>query len=376
MTTMPTVLGILGGGQLGRMLALAAIRMGVAVRFLAPEDEGGVRGLGEATFADWTCPDVLGAWAEGCTAVTVESEWAPADVLAAAAPGLRLYPSPACLAVIRDKGAQKTALQAAGLPTPAFVLVDALAGAAAAARALGYPVLLKRRWGSYDGYGNATAHDEASLEAGWARLGGEGLMLEAFAPFVRELSVLVCRTDAGARVVYPVLETVQRDHRCHSVVAPAPVAEATAQEAVRVASAAVEAVGGVGNVAVELFEMEDGRILINEMAPRPHNTGHLTIEACYTSQFENHVRAVLGWPLGSPELRTPAAAMVNIIGRRSGPADASALAGALGAPYASVHLYGKARSRPRRKMGHVTATASTTAEALRIAEEAAALAQL
>ncbi len=179
--------------------------------------------------------------------------------------------------------------------------------------------------------------------------------MEAFVPFVAELSVIVARRPGGEAVVYPVLYTEQRDHRCHAVVVPSGMTPEVEAEARRVALGAVEAVGGVGLLAVELFTLGDGRVLVNEIAPRPHNTGHLTIEACATSQFENHARAVLDLPLGRPDLRTPAACMINVLGTSNGPLSSTTLPDALAVPGVAVHLYGKAESRPRRKLGHVTA---------------------
>ncbi len=373
----PTV-GILGGGQLGRMLALAGIRMGLKVRFLSPTPDGPMQGLGEQIVADWKDPEVLRAFAEGCDVVTSESEWAPADILEQVLPDrTALWPRPETLTLIRHKGIQKSTLAAAGLPVPAFKRCATLEETLAAASDFGYPVMLKQYQGSYDGYGNATARTPEDVTAAWSKLAGEdGLLVEAWAPFVRELSVLVARRPGGEHVVYPVAYTEQRDHRCHAVVVPAEIDPTVAEEARRIALAAVEVVGGVGITAVELFEMPDGSVLINEMAPRPHNTGHYSIEGSYTSQFENHLRAILDWPLGSPELRAPVAVMVNVLGHRSGATGTDGLTEALTIPGASIHIYGKEEVRPRRKMGHVTVTGSDAAETRRLAERAAELIQL
>ncbi len=371
-------LGILGDGQLGRMTALAAIRMGLRVRCLAPKPAGPMDGLGETTYGDWTNPDVLRAFAGGCTAVTVESEWAPAEHLEPVLPeGVRLWPAPATLRLIRDKGLQKTTLDEAGLPVPDFALCATLEEARDAAHRFGFPVVVKRRRGSYDGYGNATAHDDAGLAAAWATLAEhDGALIERWVPFTRELSVLVARRPDGVHVVYPVAYTEQKDHRCHAVVVPAGIPAETAEAARRVALGAVEAVGGVGLTAVELFELPDGQVLINELAPRPHNTGHYSIEACHTSQFENHVRAVLGWPLGDPSLRVPCAVMVNVLGTREGTPCTEGLAEALSLGDVTVHIYGKRSVRPKRKMGHVTVTGADPATVRQRAEQAAAFIRL
>ncbi len=372
------VLGILGGGQLGRMTALAAIRMGVGIRTLSPSPAGPVEGLGEALVGDWTDPDVLRAFAEGCSAITVESEWAPAEKLLPVLPkGVRLFPTPQTLELIRHKGVQKTTLAQAGLPVAAFELCKTLAEAQDAAERLGLPVILKRYEGSYDGYGNASARSLEDFALHWDSLAGDdGLLVEAFVPFRQELSVLVVRSDGGEMVCYPPAYTEQRDHRCHAVVVPANISAVTRDRALEVARAAAEAVQSVGVLGVELFETQDGAVLLNELAPRPHNTGHYTIEGSHTSQFENHARAVLGWPLGNPGLRVPVAVMINILGYRSAPVSSTSLPTALDIPGAAVHLYGKREARPRRKMGHVTVTGTDPEEVRRLAEAAASAIKL
>ncbi len=372
------ILGILGGGQLGRMTALAAIRMGVPVRFLVPEKTGSIEDFADVTVGDWTDARVLRAWARGCTAITVESEWAPADVLAGVLPeGVGLWPAPATLVAIRDKAVQKATIQKAGLPMPDFRVCHSRAELDRAALALGLPLMLKKRRGSYDGYGNHLCRAASDLDAGWKHLAGDdGLVAEAWVDFTAELSVLVARTPLGKTEVYPVFWTEQRDSRCHAVVVPGGFSDEVEREARRIALGAVEAVAGVGITAVELFLTADGRVLVNELAPRPHNTGHVTIEACHTSQFENHARAVLGLPLGDAGLRVPAACMVNVLGQRRATASGQTLAAALGVPGAAVHLYGKRSVSPRRKMGHVTVTADTPEIARERAEHAAGLLKL
>ena len=360
------------------MTAIAAIRMGVCVHFLAPKPSGAVDGLGRTTVADWTDPDVLRRFAESCTAVTVESEWAPADRLAPVLPeGVGLWPSPKTLACIRDKGVQKRMLAEAGLPLPEFACCPTVEDALTAAEDFGYPVLLKRYRGSYDGYGNATVADADALRAAWPGLAAEdGLLVEAWVDFERELSVLVARSPEGEHVVYPVAYTEQRDHRCHAVVVPAGIDPERTSEAQRIGLEAVRSADGVGLTAVELFETTDGRILVNELAPRPHNTGHYSIEGSHTSQFENHVRGVLGWPLGDPGLRAPVAVMVNVLGHREGTPSMDGYLDALRIPGAGIHLYGKADVRPKRKMGHVTVTGDDPDDTRARAELAASLIRL
>jgi 5-(carboxyamino)imidazole ribonucleotide synthase len=372
------IIGILGGGQLGRMMALEAIRMGFHVRFLSPTPEGPMIGLGESLIGDWLNPDLLRSFGEGCAAITVESEWAPAEVAEEALEGrVPVRPSSSTLEIVRHKGRQKEHLTEAGLPVPSFRCCTSFDEAREAVRQFHYPVVAKQYRRSYDGYGNAMLRSEDELRNAWGALASDdGLMIEAFVPFEQELSVLVARRPGGEHVVYPVAHTEQRDHRCHAVVVPAEAEPAVLAEAKRVGLAAVDAVGGVGLTAVELFQASDGSVLINELAPRPHNTGHYSIEACYTSQFENHIRAVLDLPLGNADLREPVAVMINLLGMRDGAVEPNGLAEALDIPGARVHLYGKPNVRPKRKMGHVTVTGRDRGEVRFRAERAASLIQL
>lgn len=365
-------LGILGGGQLCRMTALAALRLGVRVRILTDAATGPEAPFADVTVGDWTDPDVLRAFAAGCTAVTVESEWAPVERLAGVLPaGVALWPSPATLLTVRHKGRQRDALAAAGLPQPDYARAATLAEAHAEAERFGGSIVAKRFEGSYDGYGNATCRTPADVADAWGRLAGaDGLLVEAFVPFTAEGAVTVARSARGETAVYPTVRSEHRDHRLHAATLPAGLPDAVEAEARRVAVAAAEALGTVGVATVELFFGAAGGVLVNEVAPRPHNTAHGTTEACHTSQFENHVRAVLGLPLGSPGLRVPAACTVNVLGETTGLFSPD-LAAALTVSGVSIHLYGKLESRRSRKMGHVTATAATPAEARRLAEDAA-----
>ena len=373
MASFPTI-GILGGGQLGKMMAAEAIRMSVNVRLLSPKDAGPMQFYAGAQAGDWTDPDVLQDFGSDCDVITVESEWAPAAEAAdALSDDVDVWPSPKTLELIKDKGVQKQHLADAGCPVPEFECCDSVEEAVSVADDFGYPVVLKQYRGANDGYGNATVHSADELREAWPDLAADdGLMVETFAEFTRELAVQVARRPGGEQVVYPVAYTVQENHRCHAVEVPADVSDAVAEKARSIAQRSVDAVEGVGLVAVELFEMPDGRVLVNELAPRPHNTGHYSIEGCHTSQFENHVRAILDWPLGSTELRAPAAVMVNVLGKREDtPAQADTLPDALAVEGVTPHIYGKPDVRPGRKMGHVTALGTNTDEVRTRAERAA-----
>jgi 5-(carboxyamino)imidazole ribonucleotide synthase len=372
-----TRIGIFGGGQLAQMLTQAAISLGVetAIFERAPDSPAG-RLTQREIVGPWEDAGLLARFAASCDLVTLENEFVDAAILAALeAGGTPVFPAAATLGVVQDKLAQKERMAAAGLDVPAFRGVAAPDEALAAGAELGWPLVLKARRNGYDGYGNATLRGPEDVAAAWARLtrGGSPLLVEAWVPFARELAVMVARGRDGELRVYPVVETVQQNHICHVVRAPAPLAPAVAAAAAGLAVRAVEAVGGVGVFGVELFELADGRVLYNELAPRPHNSGHYSIEGCVTSQFESHLRAVLGWPLGPVDLRAPAAVMVNLLGRRDGPVPPGALREALAVPGAHIHLYGKRESRVGRKMGHVTALGVTLAEAEATARRAAEL---
>ena len=370
-------LGILGGGQLGRMTAFAALRLGLDVRILTDKASGPAAPFAGTTIADWTDPFVLRDWADGCDAVTVESEWAPADRLLEVLPeGIALWPSPDTLHVVRHKGRQCDRLADHDLPQPDYIQAETREALVAAADRFGLPVVVKRFEGSYDGYGNATCRQPEDLAEAWDALAADdGVLVEAFVPFEAELAVQVARRADGEAVVYPVVRSEHRDHRLHAASVPAGLSETVEAEAKRVALAAVAAVGSVGIVTVELFLEAEGRVSVNEIAPRPHNTGHLWTEAGHTSQYENHVRAVLGWPLGTPDLRVPAACLINVLGQREGDTTPR-LHDALAVPGTTVHLYGKPDVRPARKMGHVVATAPDGDTARQRAERAASLIRL
>jgi len=363
--------GIAGAGQLARMTCLAAWPLGLRVGVLgAPNEPAGLVAAGVVA-GDWKDPGAIRELGRVSKLVTLENEFVDARVLAeVAAAGTPVYPLPERLAVIQDKALQKALLDRHGLPVPPHVVVEQPAELAAVGRDFGWPLVLKARKLGYDGYGNATSRTPEEAAEAFGRLdAGEGVLVEAFVPFVMELAAMVARSTRGEEAVYPVCETVQRDHVCNEVIVPARIDEALRAEAKRVARAAAAAAEGLGVTGVEMFLLEDGQVLVNELAPRPHNSGHYSIEACETSQFENHLRGILGLALGPPLLRAPSAAMVNILGTVSGPSRPG-LAGAVSVRGAHLHLYDKAEVRVRRKMGHVTALAGAPDEALEIARAA------
>ncbi|PJF21844.1 MAG: 5-(carboxyamino)imidazole ribonucleotide synthase [Phototrophicales bacterium] len=351
-------LGILGGGQLAQMTIQAAISLGVETAiFERFADSPASRLTHHTIVGDWQDRHALEQFAKLCDVITLENEFVDASVLQKLVElGVPVYPTAETLAQVQDKLIQKTTMQQAGIPVPRFCGVETPDDVVTAAAEIGYPLLLKARRDGYDGYGNVTIHSPQDIPAAWEKLTAKGrkLLIEAFVPFVRELAVMVVRGRNGETQVYPLVETIQHNHVCHVVRAPAHVSSIVADKAADIALKAVEAIDGVGVFGVELFELENGDVVYNEIAPRPHNSGHYTIEACITSQFENHIRAVMGWHLGITDLVKPAAVMVNILGTKQGDVPADIVVPALEIPGAHVHLYGKKQVRPGRKMGHVT----------------------
>jgi len=364
-------LGVLGGGQLSKMTASAAANFGCEVVVVEREDDFPANSLdSHALIGDWNDPALLKQFAPLVDVVTLENEFVSADSLAVLVDqDLPVWPTPDTMRLVRDKLRQKAVFSGAGLPVARFADTPDKQ----AVRDFGFPLVLKRRYGSYDGKGNATVRDVSELDEAWQKLEGDrnALYAEEFCDFEQELAIIVTRSINGDMVHYPVVETVNRDHICHVVKAPAKVPDRLAVEVGAVAEKAVESINGVGSFGIETFLTRDGRVLINEIAPRVHNTGHYTIEGCLCSQFENHVRAVLGWPLGSPKMVSPAAVMVNLLGDGSGSGVPVGMEQALAVPGAFIHIYGKTRSTKGRKMGHVTALGDTVEEALSIATRAA-----
>ncbi len=356
------MVAVVGGGQLARMMQQAAIGLGVPLRLLAegPDVSAAQVVAGSAVGAAGDL-DALRAVADGCAALTFDHEHVPPDHLRTlAAEGVPCRPGPDALVHAQDKAVMRTRLAELGVDCPASSLVTSVADLDAVAPALGgYPLVLKVTRGGYDGKGvwevGSAAAGQPAFDAADAAGAGIRVLAEQRVPFVRELAVLVARSPSGQTAVYPVVESVQRDGICHEVVAPAPgLDEELAVEAQRTALRIAGELGVVGVLAVELFETADGRVLVNELAMRPHNTGHWTIDGAVTSQFENHLRAVLDLPLGSARARAPWTVMVNVLGGDVGRLFDGYRHVLARDPGVRVHLYGKP-VRPGRKVGHVTA---------------------
>jgi 5-(carboxyamino)imidazole ribonucleotide synthase len=309
--------------------------------------------------------------AAGADVVTFDHEGVPPEVLATlAADGVPLAPSPEAQLMAQDKLHARVELGRLGFPVPPFVHARTPRDVAAFAAEHGWPVVGKLPRGGYDGRGVAVL-DGAPGAAELLRDAPAGIVVEPHLALDRELAVLVARSTSGEAVAYPVVETVQRDGMCREILFPAPIDPLLADEAHALALSIAEEIGATGVLAVELFVSED-RLLVNELALRPHNSGHWTIEGASTSQFEQHLRAVLGWPLGDTDPTAPAVATINVVGPPDGTDPATRVAVALGVPGARVHLYGKA-ARPGRKLGHVTVRGDDPAAARARALQAAAL---
>ncbi len=363
-------IGIVGGGQLGRMLAIAAKRLGDRVIILDPTPNSPAGQVADKQIiGNFTDEQKIRMLAAESDVLTFEIELANAEVLEELTKnGIQVQPSARTLSIIKDKLRQKEFLRNAGIPTAEFQEVNSKEEILKAAKIFGYPFLLKARTDAYDGRGNALIESKNEIDAGIEKLKGRNLYVEKFVPFVKELAVMVARNTLGEVVCYPIVQTTHVNNICHTVIAPAPIEEAVAESAKRFAIQVAEYLEGAGVFGIEMFLTQDNLILINEIAPRVHNSGHYTIEACVTSQFEQQIRAITGLPLGSTQMTVPAAAMVNILGERSGAAIPRGVNRAKDIAGVEIHLYGKIETRRERKMGHVTAIGNTVEEALTKAE--------
>lgn len=383
----PYVIGIVGGGQLARMMHQAAIALGVRVRLLAEgPDVSAAQVVHDVTVGDYTDADVLSDFARGCDVITFDHEHVPTDLLRRLeAEGAAVRPGPDALRFAQDKALMRARMSELGAPSPAWRLVGTADELVAFGEQQGWPVIAKTSRGGYDGKGvwkidgpadagepfAALAGPASTVDGGVISRDGVQIVAEEFVPFTRELSAIVCRSPEGQAVAYPVSESVQTGGICTATTTPAPEMDAaTASECQQLALRIAGELGVVGLLAVELMQRADGSVLVNELAMRPHNTGHWSIDGAATSQFENHVRAVLDLPLGDPGLRAPHVVMRNVLG-----GDEPDLTGALQHCFArdrrlKAHLYGK-DVKPGRKVGHVTTYGDDLADVTRRADHAA-----
>ncbi len=372
----PLTLGILGGGQLAKMLAQSAYQLGLQVAIIEHGENSPAGIMTKHEFpGGWSSEADLEEFITVSDIITLENEFINPNILEKIAERRLCFPTAETIALIQDKFVQKQTFQSAGIPTTEFQAIDSVQSALDFGNIHRFPFVLKTRTLGYDGYGNATIRNQNDAYAAWNKFTQteepRELMAEKFVNFTKELAVMVARNRRGEVAVYPCVETIQENHICRVVIAPAQIEPALQHLAKEIALACVEAINGVGVFGVEMFLASDGAIMVNEIAPRPHNSGHYTIEACHTSQYENAVRAVCNLPLGSPDMIAPAAVMVNLLGERSGDGIPDSVVDTLKHPTASLHLYGKSGSRKGRKMGHITTLGHTTEEALESAISAA-----
>ena len=358
-----STIGVLGGGQLGRMFAMAARRLGYRVHTLAPDHDTPTGQIADAEInASYDDMDAVRAFAQAVDVVTFEFENVSADAVAEAQRHAIIRPNGRSLAIAQHRLKEKSFLVEHGLPVAPFAPVRTDVDLAAALNAVGCPSVLKTATSGYDGKGQIRIGKAEDLGSAWDALGRREAVLEAFLDLDREISVIGARGVGGEWSHFGPIENAHAGHILDVSVSPANVPEATAALAVDVVRRVMDALDFVGILCVEFFITRDARLLVNELAPRPHNSGHLTFDACRTSQFEQQLRAVCGLPLGSPDMLQPAAAMANILGDiwEGGEPDWAA---ALALPDVKLHLYGKSSPRPGRKMGHLTVLAATPAEA-------------
>lgn len=359
-------IGVLGSGQLGRMFAMAARRMGYMVHTFSPETDTPTGQVADVEItASYTDLDAIREFARRVDVVTFEFENIPAETVEAVAECVPVRPSSHVLHTAQHRLREKNFLAQSGFPVTPFRHVQTLDDLRAGVRELGLPAVLKTAGFGYDGKGQRKISSLDEMEAALLALGGQEAILEAFVDFEREVSVIAARGLDGAVAHYDIIENTHRRHILDCSIAPAAVSQAVARAATEIALSLLEQLDVIGVLCVEFFLKRDGTLYINELAPRPHNSGHWTIDACVTSQFEQQLRAVCGLPLGATAIHSPAA-MTNLLGDLWADGEPNWRA-ALAFPNVKLHLYGKHAARPGRKMGHLTARAPSTAEALELA---------
>jgi 5-(carboxyamino)imidazole ribonucleotide synthase len=345
-------IGILGGGQLGRMLAMAAARLGLRCHVLSPDpDSAAFDVVLHATCAEYADVEALELFASEVDVITYEFENVPSSAAMILSKRRPVLPDRTILETTQDRLAEKDFVARLGIGTAEYADVSSAASLRAAIPRIGLPAVIKTRRFGYDGKGQAIIRDMADADRIWDELGTRSAILEAFIPFEREISVIAARSADGRIECYDVTENEHRDHILKTSRAPAAIPEALAVRARGIAERIASALGYVGVLAVEMFVVADAgghKVLVNEIAPRVHNSGHWTLDGASISQFEQHIRAVAGWPLGKP-VRHAEVIMTNLIGD-----EINGYERWLSVPGASVHVYGKGQPRPGRKMGHVT----------------------
>lgn len=352
-----TVIGILGGGQLARMSAFQAIRMGFDVAILEKEKNSPAGVLTKNEIVGWVDnKEALNKLINVSDIITLENEFIDYKYLQQIEKaGKQVIPSSKTISLIQDKFIQKSTLSKAGIPVPKFINVDDKTTYKILSEILGNKFILKSKKMGYDGYGNALIKNKNDFDSAVKKLSERHseVYAEEYINFVKELAVMVVRTKKEIKL-YPIVETIQKNHICHTVIAPANVNKKIIDRTKEMAVKSVKAVHGFGIFGIEFFLDDKGNVLVNEMAPRPHNSGHYSIEGCTVSQFENHIRSVLNLPLGNTDLVRSYAVMINLLGKRNGAGILQNYTDALLTDDVHLHVYGKEKSRLGRKMGHIT----------------------
>jgi len=354
-----STIGILGGGQLGRMLSVAASRLGLKTHVYNGEPDAPAFDVAAAsTVGSYEDTSVLSGFAGRVDVVTCEFENVPAEALRVVAQKSAVFPPAKAFAIAQDRLAEKDFVSGLGIPVAPYAAVDSLGDLNEGLARVKTPALLKTRRFGYDGKGQIAIHTLCEAETAWEKMGGAPTLVEGVVPFQRELSVIAVRGRDGETRFYDVVENVHQNGTLATSRLPASISDSIIFEARTIAGTIAEALDYVGVLCVELFQREGEKpgLIVNEFAPRVHNSGHWTLDACLVSQFENHVRAICGWPLGDVG-RHSNAVMTNLIG-----ADVDAWQGLAAEPGAAVHLYGKAEARPGRKMGHITRLTPKTSD--------------
>lgn len=367
-----TRIGIVGGGQLGKMLTIAAKKLGFYVTVSDPTPQSPAGQVADyQIIADYKNEKATRQLVKNSDYVTVELEGVNDEVLLdLIKKGKIIHPSPKTLSIIRDKLKQKEFLRKNRIPVAPFISVETKDDVKKAAKKFGYPLLLKVRTDAFDGRGNVVLKNEKGIDNGFKKLENRLLYVEQYIDFKKELAVMVARNIKGDISVYPVVETVQKNNICDIVIAPAQISKSSVKKATVLAKKVIKHFKGAGVFGIEMFLKKDDNVLVNEIAPRVHNSGHYTIEACTTSQFEQHIRAISNLPLGETTMITKYAVMKNILGTKQESGFPKGLSKTLKIPGVSVHIYGKNESRPQRKMGHITVVGDNLKTCLKKAEQA------
>ena len=368
----PNRIGIVGGGQLGKMLTQSAKKLGFYVTVIDPTPQSPAGQVADQQIvADYKDKKAILKLARVSDLITFEIELANDNALnTLIRKGKIVNPSPKTLSIIRDKLKQKEFLTKNKIPTAKFTQAYSKEDILNAAKMFKYPFLLKARTDAYDGRGNALIKKEGDIEKGLEKLKGRKLYIEKFVKFKKELAVMIAKNMKGQIKIYPVVQTLHKDSICDTAIVPAPISKTDYHKAQRLAKKVSKTMEGAGVFGIEMFLNMDNNVLVNEIAPRVHNSGHYTIEGCVTSQFEQHIRAIANLPLGNTDLISKVVVMKNILGEKNGLGIPFGIEKALAIPGVSLHIYGKKESRLNRKMGHITVIGNNVRECLRKANQA------